>query len=164
VVSPPADGKEITTPQERIERLGQKAVADAASYKWDFGSPVHGLAIGAQPTRILEDDGYRMDLIAVKNTLSAPISLVNLPSMLIETYEPKRERKKNALNQERYPMDYIFHDLPRSALLLSGATYYFAIVTKYPVILGVNQELKIVVAQTNAADEPVFLNLITKAR
>lgn len=160
---PSKDGKEIT-PQQRIEELGQKMVAGASSYKWNFGAPVHGLAVAAQPSHILENGGYRMDLIAVKNTLSEAVSLVNLPSMVIETYEPKQRKKKNALNQERYPMDYIFHDLPDSAMLLSGATYYFAIVAKYPVILGVNQELKIAVAQTNAADEPVFLNLITKAR
>lgn len=160
---PSKDGKEIT-PQQRIEELGQKMVAGASSYNWNFGAPVHGLAVAAQPSLILENGGYRMDLIAVKNTLSEAVSLVNLPSMVIETYEPKNRKIKNALNQERCPMDYIFHDLPDSAMLLSGTTYYFAIVAKYPVILGVNQELKIAVAQTNAADEPVFLNLITKAR
>ncbi|HRH40456.1 MAG TPA: hypothetical protein PKY82_02340 [Pyrinomonadaceae bacterium] len=151
------------TPEERISAFTKKVVAEAAGYNWKFGTSVHGVALAAQKTLLLENAKYRLDLIAVKNTLNEPIRLVNLPSLVIETFE-KEQRKGNALNQEPFPVFSITHNLPEDQLIQPNSVYYFAIVANYPVILGVNQDLKVSVAQTNAADSPAYLNLLTTAR
>ncbi len=50
-----------------------------------------------------------------------------------------------------------------SAVIGAGATAYFAIAYIVP-ILDAHQHLKIVVAQTNAADEPVSMKLAVSER
>ena len=154
---------EKETPEERIDAFAKKIVEEAANYKWKFSPSVHGVSLAAQKSLLLENAAYRLDLIAVKNTLNEPIRLVNLPSLVIETFE-KVQRKGNALNQEPCPVFSIIHKLPEDQLIQPNQVYYFAIVTAYPVILGVNQELKVSVAQINAADSPAYLNLLTTAR
>ena len=153
----------VETPEDRIAAFSKKVVDEAASYKWNFGTPVYGISLAAQKTLLVENAQYRLDLIAVKNNLKEPIRLVNLPNLVIQTFE-KEKGKGNALNQEPFPVSLIVHNLPEDQLIQPNSVYYFAIVAKYPVILGVNQELKVSVAQTNAADAPVSLNLLTTAR
>lgn len=151
------------TEADRITDFSQKVIGEAPKYKWKFGTPTHGLALAAQKTLLLENAKYRLDLIAVKNTLNEPLRLVNLPNLVIETFE--RERGKgSALNQEMFPVFSLIHNLPSDFLIQPNSVCYFAVVAKYPVILGLKQELKISVAQTNAADSPAFLSLLTTAR
>lgn len=154
---------EKDTPEEQIDAFAKKIVGEAANYQWKFSSSIHGISLAAQKTLLLENAAYRLDLIAVKNTLNEPLRLVNLPILVIETYE-KEQRKGNALNQEPCPVFSIVHNLPEDQLIQPNQIIYFAIVTAYPVILGINQELKVSVAQTNAADSPAYLNLLTRAR
>lgn len=146
-----------------IADFSRKVIGEAPKYKWKFGNSTHGLALAAQKTLLLENAKYRLDLIAVKNTLREPLRLVSLPNLVIETFE--RERGKgNALNQENVPVFSLIHSLPSDFLIQPNSVCYFALISKYPVILGLNQELKISVAQTNAADSPAFLSLLTTAR
>lgn len=161
-------GDEVKLRKEEMERaiiadFSRKVIGEAPKDKWKFGNSTHGLALAAQKTLLLENAKYRLDLIAVKNTLSEPLRLVSLPNLVIETFE--RERGKgNALNQENVPVFLLIHSLPSDFLIQPNSVCYFALISKYPVILGLNQELKISVAQTNAADSPAFLSLLTTAR
>lgn len=155
--------KKEETESERIADFSRKNIGEAAKYKWRFGNSTHGLALAAQKFLLLENAKYRLDLIAVKNTLSEPLRLVNLPNLVIETFAGEK-RKGNALNQEHLPIFSLVHTLQSDFLIQPGSVCYFALISKYPVILGLNQELKISVVQTNAADSPAFLSLLTTAR
>lgn len=164
--------EQIDFPQEVLDEVkslssaedfAKTLVDEAALYKWKFGNAKNGLSLASQKSILIEKTKYRLELIAVKNNLKESISLVDLPQLVIETYE-KKGGKGNALNQEFYPIKSIITNLGNDKLLAPNSTYYFAVIADYPITLGVQQELKISLAQTNAADDPVSLNLLTTAR
>ncbi len=120
--------------------------------------PRHGLALSAQPTRLLPDGNWHLDAVTVTNTLRQPLRLVNLPELYIETREGR-----HVLNRERYTVLGLASGLPADGLLQPGQSYTFTLVTRPPV-WGARQFLTVAVAQTNAADEPAVLALLERAR
>ncbi len=113
----------------------------------------HGLKLS-----ILQDPDsgkpFKIVTVAVKNSTSEPLQLVaNSPELFIETVDEKGATVD-------------IHSIPKTAAnntsgaIAPGATVYFAIAYASPV-LDVHQHLKIVVTQTNAADQPASIKLAT---
>lgn len=116
----------------------------------------HGLKLS-----ILQDPDsgkpFKIVTVAVKNSTSEPLQLVaNSPELYIETVDEKGATVD-------------IHSIPKTAAsntsgaIAPGATVYFAIAYASPV-LDVHQHLKIVVIQTNAADQPASIKLATSGR
>jgi hypothetical protein len=116
----------------------------------------HGLKLS-----ILQDPDterpFKIVTVAVKNSTSEPLQLVaNSPELFIETVDEKGATVD-------------IHSIPKTAAsntsgaIAPGATVYFAIAHASPV-LDVHQHLKIVVTQTNAADQPASIKLATSGR
>jgi hypothetical protein len=115
--------------------------------------PTHGLKLS-----ILQDPDsgrpFKIVTVAVKNSTSEPLQLVaNSPELFIETIDEKGAAVD-------------IHSIAKTAAsstsgpIAPGATIYFAIAYASPV-LDVHQHLKIVVTQTNAADQPASIKLAT---
>ncbi len=118
----------------------------------------HGLKLS-----ILEDANtgkpFKVLTLAVKNTTSASLNLVaNSPELFVETVDDQG----TTVN---------VHSIPKtdtetsnaSGVIAAGTTAYFAIAYVSPV-LDAHQHLKIVVTQTNAADEPASVKLAASGR
>jgi hypothetical protein len=116
----------------------------------------HGLKLS-----ILQDPDSGRPLkivtVAVKNSTSEPVQLVaNSPELFIETIDEKGATVE-------------IHSIAKTAAsntfgsIAPGATIYVAIAYVSPV-LDVHQRLKIVVTQTNAADQPASIKLATSGR
>lgn len=156
---PPAN----STPENDAAALERATRAEllrvsSARQPLKFGSSLHGLALAVSHSRFVIA-GYRIEVVAVRNTLTEPLRLVpGQPEIYIETMN-----KGRPINAPRLKPHYTLSTLKDSEMLAPGETYYFAFAFAEPV-LGVNDFLRVAVAQTNAADEPVFSNLITAAR
>lgn len=129
-----------------------------SSQQLKFSAAVHGLSLAVNRSRFIIS-GYRIEVIAVRNTLSEPIRLApSQPEIYVETMH-----RGSPINAPRLIPRATISTLAEGAPLLPGATYYFAFAFDEPV-LGVNDFLRVAVSQSNAADEPVSANLITSAR
>lgn len=119
----------------------------------------HGLAISTLPPRDLGDSA-RLVTFAVHNAGHAPLRIISgYPDLYVETLNEKRRPVEAGTKIEKL-------NLASSAsnnLIQSGATCYFVLAYEAP-ILGVQQHLKIVVAQMSAADEPATADLTAIAR
>lgn len=146
------DDLEATTVSE-LQRVG------TAGFAMKFGKPIHGLEIAVAPNN-LRLTGRVVDTFAIRNTLSVPIKLVpEMPELYVETAAKKGE----SINSVRVPILYRATTLDESDILQPGELHYFSIAYDVP-ILGAKQTLKVAFAQTNAADEPVVLELTGIAR
>lgn len=97
--------------------------------------------------------------VAVKNTTGDSLKLVpTAPELFIETVDEKGA----PLNVQSIPRTQT-ETSNTSGAIAPGATVYFAIAFVSPV-LDAHQRLKIVVAQTNAADEPASIKLAASGR
>ena len=112
---------------------------------------------------ILEDvdsrKPFKVLTLAVKNTTSASLNLVaNTPELFVETVD-EQGTKVNIHSIAKTQTE----TSDASAVIAAGATAYFAIAYASPV-LDAHQHLKIVVAQTDAADEPASIKLAASVR
>jgi len=97
--------------------------------------------------------------LAVKNTTGEPLKLVaESPELFIETIDDKGA----TLRVQSLPRTQTETSNP-SGSIAPGASVYFAIAYVSP-ILDAHQRLKIVIAQTNASDEPASISLATSGR
>lgn len=118
----------------------------------------HGLTVSAlAPVEI--DNRYRMTVIAVKNTTSNGLRLVaGQPDLDIETIDsssrPVQIQQVTKLHTESSSL---------SDAIPAGAIAYYAIVYEMPT-LGVQQRLRLSVAQIEAADAPASTGLTSAAR
>lgn len=125
-----------------------------------FGKPIHGISMAVTPNRARTSDVI-IEVIAVRNTLSEPIRLVpDQPDIFIEDRSGKGGGPLNSL---RIPVMHVATTLGDDDVLQPGATYYFAFAYVSPV-LGAKQSLRVVMAQTNASDEPASADLVASAR
>ena len=120
--------------------------------------PTHGLKLS-----ILQDPDsgrpFKLVTVAVKNSTSEPLQLVaNSPELFIETVD-----EKGATVDIHSIANTQTEASNTSGAIAPGATVYFAIAYASPV-LDVHQHLKIVVTQTNAADQPASIKLATSGR
>lgn len=153
-----------TVPQVRATEVKAKKGDDKQPVRWEgwggklkWSKPLHGLKAAAQ-TRAL-DARERLVLVTVRNTLSEPMKIApGHPELAVQTFdehgrvlqvEPVKPLKIELAN----PDD----------LLAPGATTSYLISYEAPV-LGAKQRLCVAVAQLNAADEPVTVELTTGTR
>ncbi len=117
----------------------------------------HGLKLS-----ILEDANtgkpFKVLTLAVKNTTSASLNLVaTSPELLVETVD------EQGTTVNLHSIAKAQTETNASGVIAAGATAYFAIAYASPV-LDAHQHLKIVVAQTDAADEPASIKLAASGR
>jgi len=146
-------------PNSEVATSMRNALNEAAKRPKRFKNwthATHGLKLS-----ILQDPdsarAVKVVTVAVKNSTSEPLQLVaNSPELFIETVDEKGATVD-------------IHSIAKTAAsntsgaIAPGAIIYFAIAYASPV-LDVHQHLKIVVTQTNAADQPASIRLATSGR
>lgn len=141
--------KEDGTAPDIWERVGD------GKMKWSRAQ--HGLKAAAQ-TRTLNAN-QRLVAVSVRNTLSVPMKIApNQPELFIQTLDDKGrvlqvEPVKLLKTETTHPHHF----------LTPGEIARYAISYEVP-ILGAKQRLCVAVAQTNAADEPIMIELTTGTR
>lgn len=116
--------------------------------------PVHGLVLAAQQHGDLKEN-FHVLLLAVKNAGAQPLKLIpGTPDLTLEMHDDKGK----VINMQSIkPLHIEMSDSPTE--VGPGRTIYYAIAYNPP-LMGVRHRLKIVVAQTNAADEPASIALL----
>ena len=130
-----------------------RAMAEPGTFK-NWTRPLHGLALAVQQDVDLNEN-FRVLLLAVKNAGAHPLRLLSgTPDLTLEM----RDDKGKVINvQSIKPLHVEVSNL--SSDVAVGRTIYYAIVYTPP-LMGVRHQLKIVVAQSNAADEPASITLL----
>jgi hypothetical protein len=123
--------------------------------KWS--KSIHGLKI-ATLTRIINAK-QRQALVTVRNTLSSPVKIVSgHPELQIQTLDDKKRvlqvEPVASLKVESSTLD---------GMIAPKQTARYLLTYEAPV-LGAKQRLRVAVAQVNAADEPVTLELTAGSR
>jgi hypothetical protein len=146
-----------TSVSERAVAAGKKQLARATAEPGMFKKwtrPLHGLALAAIQDGDPKED-FRVLLLAVKNAGAQPLKLIpGTPDLTLEMHDDKGK----VINvQSIQPLHVGVSDM--TSEVAAGRTVYYAI-TYTPPSMGVRHRLKIVVAQTNAADEPASIALL----
>ena len=132
----------------------QEAIKKPKQFK-KWTKPVHGLSLAiVQPAVGFE--GVAVLLIAVKNKSSDSLKLAGSPDLLLEMLD---EQGKSINLQSVKPLSLEASDA--AGVIAVGATVYYALAYRAPV-LTTRQQLKVVVAQAQAADEPVSIKLASQ--
>lgn len=141
------------TKKEDISTLANKKLAECLKDpKKNFKSwskPQAGLELSV--SRITEiDEQRRLAVIAVRNAATSNLRLVpGSPDLQIQTVDSTG----NNLQSSRLEYEYV-ETTAFDGLIPVGTTVYYALVYTAPV-LGVNQTIRVLVAQREAADVPV---------
>lgn len=139
----------VTAAKKQLAR----AIAKPNAFK-HWTRPLHGLALAVQQDGELKED-FRVLLLAVKNADAQPFKLVpGTPDLTLEMLDDKGK----VINvQSIKPLHIEISD--SGSEVGAGRTVYYAIAYTPP-LMGVRHRLKIVVAQSNAADEPASIALL----
>lgn len=117
----------------------------------------HGVALAAQ-TRILNAQ-QRQVAVTVRNTTNKPIQLVpGHPELYVQTLGAKQR-----VLQAEQVLPVKFQAEDETGLLAPRESLRYVITYAAP-ILGAKQRLSVIVAQTNAADEPTVVELTAGLR
>lgn len=145
------------TKKEDISTLANKKLAECLkdpkkSFK-SWSKPQAGLELSV--SRITEiDEQRRLAVIAVRNAALSNLRLVpGSPELQIQTIDSTG----NSLQSSRLDVEYI-ETTAFDGLIPAGTTVYYALVYTAPV-LGMNQTIRVLVAQREAADVPVTASL-----
>jgi len=164
-IGPPAVGNTVVSPatdnKAEVVASLRNALDKAAKKPKQFKNwthSIHGLKLS-----ILEEPDsakpFRVLTVAVKNTTSASLKLVaDGPELSVETVDDQGATVNiHSIAKTQTEVSNTSGDIA------AGTTVYFAIAYVLPT-LDVHQRVKILVAQTNAADQPASLKLATSAR
>jgi hypothetical protein len=139
-------------PNQRSSKAKDKETPDQ---KWS--KPLHGLSVMAQ-TQMLSAD-KRLAMVTVRNTLGVPLRVVpGQPELLVETLNDQG----HVLQVEPVARLNVESSNPQG-MIAPGAVVRYQIAYEVP-ILGAKQRLAVAVAQMNAADEPVIVELTAGTR
>jgi hypothetical protein len=153
--TPSVSSTEIKAPKEPKESHGRWE--NVGSGKMNWSKAQHGLKAAAQ-TRAL-DAKRRLVAVSVRNTLSLPIKIApNQPELSVQTLDD-RERVLQVEPVKPLKIETTHSD----GLLAPGEIARYLILYEAP-ILGAKQRLCVAVAQINAADEPVMIELTSGTR
>ena len=144
-------------PREKtlLQDTGADVFFPTGKEKWSKTS--HGLKIAVQ-SRIV-DAKQRQVSVSVRNTLSIPIRIApGHPELQIQTLGEKGQ----ILQFEPITRQKVASSLP-DEMIAPGQTARYLITYEAPV-LGSKQRLGVAVAQINAADEPVVMELTSGTR
>ena len=149
--TPPSLPSPIIRASESKERAGEWS----GKLKWS--KPLHGLRAAAQ-TRMVNAH-QRQVLVTVQNTLNTSVKIVpSLPELAVQTLGDRgrvlQVEPIKSLKIEASATD---------GLIAPGGTARYIITYEAP-ILGANQRLCAAIAQINAADEPVIIELTKGTR
>jgi len=130
-----------------------RAIAEPSIIK-NWTRPLHGLALATRQEGDLKED-VRVLLLAIRNTSAQPLKLMpGTPDLTLEMHDDKGQ----VINvQSIKPLHTEMSD--SGGEVGAGRSVYYAIAYTPP-LMGVRHVLKIVVAQTNAADEPASIALL----
>lgn len=147
---------ETTNLDERVIAAAKKQLAIAITEPRKFKNwtrPLHGLALAARQDGELTE-AFRVVLLAVKNVGAGPLKLIpGTPDLILEMHDDKGK----VINvQSIKPLHIELSDISND--VAAGRTAYYAIAYTPP-LMGVRHQLKVVVAQANAADEPASIAL-----
>ena len=139
----------ITAAEKQLAR----AKAEPGAFK-NWTMPLHGLALAVQQDGDLRED-FRVLLLAVRHASAHPLKLVpGTPDLTLQMHDDKGK----VINvQSLKPLHVAASDTSNEVAV--GQTIYYAIVYTPP-LMGVRHQLKIVVAQSGAADEPASVALL----
>jgi len=148
-----------TTVSERAISAAKKQLAHASAEPGTFKNwtrPLHGLALAAWQDGDLKEN-FCVLLLAVRNAGTQPLKLVpGTPDITLEMHDDKGK----VINVQS--IKSLHTEISDSGSEVgAGQTVYYAIAYAPP-LMGVRHRLKIVVAQTNAADEPASIALLNK--
>ena len=130
-----------------------RATAEPGTFK-NWTRPLHGLALAVQQDGDVKED-FRVLLLAVRNAGAQPLKVIpGTPDLTLEMHDGKG---KTINVQSIKPLHTEISDSGNEVGI--GRTIYYAI-SYIPPPMGVRHRLKIVVAQTNAADEPASIALL----
>src|SRR5262249_1399011 len=152
--------------EKKKEDIPKKEETPASSSLADLSFPgsnakwserLHGLRIAVQNKVV--DESRRQVTVAVHNTLGKPIQIVpGYPELYIHTLNSKGQ----VLHAESIKYRKI-ESASSDGVIMPGRIARFLITYEAPV-LGARQRLGVAVAQTNAADEPVTMELASETR
>lgn len=152
--SPQVHATEVKNRKENRAPAGQW---EGWNGKLKWSQPLHGLKTAAQ-TRALTNN-EREVLVTLRNTLSAPVGIVpEHPELTVQTLD----ERGRVLQVEPVKALKVEMEKP-DGLLAPSETRRYLISYEAP-ILGAKQRLCVSVAQINAADEPVIVELTTGTR
>jgi hypothetical protein len=124
----------------------------------NWTKPKHGISLSVWPQTDPKNE-FAVLVVAVKNLNSEAVTLVSgNPDLLIEMLD---EQSKPINLQTIKKLCTEASDPAQS--IAAGKTIYYAIVYRAPV-LGARQQIKVIVSQTNAADEPASIALSSTER
>jgi hypothetical protein len=158
---PPVSTANSASENSEIAASLHSALDQATKYPKQFKNwtrTTHGLKLSFLET---PDSGkpFRVVTVAVKNTSNVSVTLLaNGPQLSVETIDDQG----TTVNVHSIPTMQTETSNP-SGVIVPGGRAYFAIGFTPPV-LNAHQQLKITVAQTNAADEPASIKLATSGR
>jgi hypothetical protein len=153
--SPSVASTEIKTPKEPKESQGRWENVGSGKLNWSKAQ--HGLKAAAQ-TRAL-DAKQRLVAVSVRNTLSLPIKIApNQPELSVQTLDDK-----GRVLQVEPVKPLKIETTHTDSLITPGGVARYLIWYEAPT-LGAKQRLCVAVAQINAADEPVMIELTSGTR
>ncbi|MEP6912995.1 MAG: hypothetical protein ABI923_09585 [bacterium] len=146
---------------ERVQATARDALARAIKKPKQFKNwtkPAHGLALSILPPADAKGE-FQVLTLAVRNTSKETLKIVSgSPDLFVEL----RDEEGKPINLESVKKLHV--ELSETtAELQPGKTVYYVIAYASP-ILGSHQQLKVVVGQTNAADEPASIALVNSDR
>jgi hypothetical protein len=131
--------------------------------KENFSDPIHGLKIVARIHAIFFKQRQIPEAmriaIAVRNTLDVPLKIVpGHPELQVQTLD----KKGRVLQVEPVKLLEVESSAPNGTIAPKQTAYY--LLTYEASIIGAKQRLSVAVAQINAADEPVTMELTAGMR
>jgi len=162
-VANPEDGNsaKTNTTTDRAQTLARDALSQATKKPNRFKNwtkPLHGLSLSV----IQQNDPkrpFQTIVVGVKNNSNDALKITSgTPELLIEMLDEGGK----PLNVESVKKLFT-ESSDSSGAIPPKTTVYYAIAYASPV-LSVNQQLKVTVAQTNAADEPASIKLLSTGR
>jgi len=149
---------------DRIDQLRtatSEALARAAKKPKQFKNwtkPAHGLALSVLPA-VNVKDSFQVVTVAIKNASNETLKLVSGgPDLFLEMQDDQGK----PINIEAIKKLHVeVSDI--AAEVQAGKTIFYSI-AYVPPVLSTHQQVKVVVGQTNAADEPASIALTNKGR
>jgi hypothetical protein len=150
------DGEESQPTQRAVaaakEQLNRATAKQGIFRNWT--KPLQGLTLAVQQDGDLKGE-FRVLLLAVRNTGTHSLKLMpGNPDLTLEMHDDRGK----VINVQSIKPVHIESSEPGSELGV-GETLYYAI-AYMPPLMGVRHRLRIVVAHTNAADQPASIALV----
>lgn len=130
-----------------------RATTEPGIFK-NWTRPLHGLALSVVQDSDPKEE-FRVLLLAVKNAGAQPLRLIpGTPDLTLEMHDEKGK----VINVQSLKPLHIEMINSGSEVGVGRTVYY--VISYIPPLMGVRHQLKIVVAQTNAADAPASIALL----